>query len=193
MRPIGCAETSGKNCHCTLLNFPEECRLRITRWVSVQITDRLASRVVIGANEAVWPVPAGLTTNELQCSCPNVNQERSLKADISRTQILTSVCLSLLSVSLCLSVLFNSFVCISPLLLPSCVHFVFISFVSLFLSTFWFVLSLGLFLILSFIYFFLPCFLCLLFSHLLALLVAFLIYVFVYAFLSSCLSFCFRF
>ena len=55
------------------------------------MTDSIVSCVEIGPNEAIWPVCWPELTLLLQCSRRNVNQERSLKADIPRTQILTPV------------------------------------------------------------------------------------------------------
>ena len=114
------------------------------------MTDSIVSSVEIGPNEAIWPVCRPERTLLLQCSRRNVNQERSLKADIPRTQILTPVCLSMLSVSLSVLVRLHfsfvaSFVC------AFCLYFfrVFISFNVFGRSFSWFISY-------SFLHLFLP-------------------------------------
>ena len=99
-----------------------------------------------------------------RCSCCNVNPERSLKADVSRTKILTAVYLYLLC--------FASF-CLSAFVSPARLLCFFITFISLCLTTF---LSVFLF-IYFFVYFFVPCFLCLFFAHLFFFLLLFVTYI----------------
>jgi hypothetical protein len=150
MRPLGCTETSAKNCHCTLRNFPEESRFHIAR---CRLTESLVSSSVIGPNEAIWPASVPdwtMNTAEslpMQLSC---RKSRTRSEGWHPKDTNTHCCLFIfaLRLSICPH---NSFVCISLSWLRSCVPFVCISFVPLFLSTFLVVLYLCLFLFLSFI------------------------------------------